>query len=205
MLRLRNGAVFKIKYYNPSANFTLDIAGGSSVLLRESNNSNPSAVIVDNSTLEIPDKAFKFSSITFRGTTPTMKVYGLSGAADPTRLIYELPATPYAEAPLRQSSMVSTAKGNLDPGDGKLEVYIPRDCAARAARARGEFKLVDWSLSTSYGMSTNSFFATTATAGKLKGGETLDFAWMEGADKQSVGPQHMSVTLSSGGTVIIIR
>ena len=39
----------------------------------------------------------------------------------------------------------------------------------------------------------------------VKGGEILDFSWMEGADKQSVGPQHMSVTLSSGGTVIIIR
>ena len=205
VLRLRNGAAFKIKGYNPSANFTLDIAGGSSVLLRESNNSNPSAVIVDNSTLEIPDKAFKFSSITFRGTTPTMKVYGLSGAADPTRLIYELPATPYAEAPLRQSAMVSLAKGNLNPGDGKLEVYIPRDCAARTARAKGPFNLVDWSLSASYGMSTNAFVTTTSSGGKLKSAESLDFAWMSGADATSVGPQHLSLALSVGGTVIIVR
>lgn len=205
VLRLRNGAAFKIKGYNPSANFTLDIAGGSSVLLRESNNSNPSAVIVDNSTLEIPDKAFKFSSITFRGTTPTMKVYGLSGAADPTRLIYELPATPYAEAPLRQSAMVPSAKGNLNPGDGKLEVYIPRGCAARTARAKGPFNLVDWSLSASYGMNTNAFVTTTSSGGKLKSAESLDFAWMSGADATSVGPQHLSLALSVGGTVIIVR
>lgn len=204
-LRLRNEAAFKIKGYNPSANFTLDIAGGSSVLLRESNNSNPSAVIVDNSMLEIPDKTFKFSSITFRGTNPVVKVYGLSGASNPTRLVYELPATPYAAAPLRQSSMIISAKGNLNPGEGKLEVYIPRDCAARAARTKGEFKLVDWALSTSYGMDTNSFVVTTVPEGRLKGGETLDFTWMEGADDQTVGPQHLSVTLSCGGTLIIVR
>lgn len=205
VLRLRNGAVFKIKYYNPSANFTLDIAGGSSVLLRESNNSNPSAVIVDNSTLEIPDHEFKFSSITFRGTTPAVKVYGIAAASDPTLLVYELPATPYAAAPLSQSSMNPNTRKNLNPGEGKLEVYIPRDCAARAARTKGEFKLVDWALSTSYGMDTNSFVVTTVPEGRLKGGETLDFTWMEGADDQTVGPQHLSVTLSCGGTLIIVR
>ncbi len=205
VLRLRNGAAFKIKGYNPSANFTLDIAGGSSVLLRESNNSNPSAVIVDNSTLEIPDHEFKFSSITFRGTTPAVKVYGIAAASDPTLLVYELPATPYAAAPLSQSSMIPNTRKNLDPGDGKLEVYIPRNCPARVARAKGPFKLVDWSLSASYGMNTNAFVTTTSSDGKLKSAESLNFAWMSGADTESVGPQYLSVELASGGIVIFIR
>ena len=205
VLRLRNRAAFKIKGYNPSANFTLDIAGGSSVLLRESNNSNPSAVIVDNSTLEIPDHEFKFSSITFRGTTPAVKVYGIAAASDPTLLVYELPATPYAAAPLSQATMIPNQRKNLDLGDGKLEVYIPRNCPARVARAKGPFKLVDWSLSASYGMNTNAFVSTTSSDGKLKSAESLNFAWMSGADTESVGPQYLSVELASGGMVIIIR
>ena len=101
--------------------------------------------------------------------------------------------------------MVSLAKDNLNPGDGKLEVYIPRDCAARTARAKGPFNLVDWSLSASYGMSTNAFVTTTSSGGKLKSAESLDFAWMSGADATSVGPQHLSLALSVGGTVIIVR
>jgi hypothetical protein len=48
-------------------------------------------------------------------------------------------------------------------------------------------------------MSTNAFVTTTSSDGKLK------FAWMSGADTESVGPQYLSVELASGGTVIIIR
>ena len=204
-LRLRNAAQFWIWFFRPSSGFTLDLAGGSSVMLRESNNANPSAVIVEDSTLEIPDQEFKFSSITFRGTTPAVKVYGLAAASEPTLLVYELPATPYADAPLRQSSAIRNKQKNLDPGDGKLEVYIPRNSPARVARAKGQFKLVDWPVSASCGMNTNAFVTTTSSDGKLKSTESLNFAWMSGADTESVGPQYLSVELASGGTVIIIR
>lgn len=204
-LRLRNAAQFWIKGFSPSSGFTLDLAGGSSVKLRESNTSHAFAVIVEDSTLEIPDREFKFSSITFRGTTPAVKVYGIAAASDPTLLVYELPATPYAAAPLRQSAMIQNTRKNLDLGDGKLEVYIPRNCPARVARAKGPFKLVDWSLSASYGMNTNAFVTTTSSDGKLKSAESLNFAWMSGADTESVGPQYLSVELASGGMVIIIR
>ena len=204
-LRLRNAAQFWIKGFSPSSGFTLDLAGGSSVKLRESYTPNAFAVIVEDSTLEIPDREFKFSSITFRGTTPAVKVYGIAAASDPTLLVYELPATPYAAAPLRQSAMIQNTRKNLDPGDGKLEVYIPRNCPARVARAKGPFKLVDWSLSASYGMNTNAFVTTTSSDGKLKSAESLNFAWMSGADTESVGPQYLSVELASGGMVIIIR
>lgn len=204
-LRLRNAAQFWIWFFRPSSGFTLDLAGGSSVMLRESNNANPFAVIVEDSTLEIPDREFKFSSITFRGTKPAVKVYGLAAASEPTLLVYELPATPYAAAPLRQSAMVSDKRKNLDPGDGKLEVYIPRNSPARVARAKGPFKLVDWPVSASCGMSTNAFVTTTSSDGKLKSAESLNFAWMSGADTESVGPQYLSVELASGGTVIFIR
>ena len=203
-LRLRNGAGFMTKGYNPSAGFTLDLAGGSSVKLRESNNANPSAVIVEDSTLEVPDREFKFSSIIFRGTTPVVKVCGLAGTSDPTRLVYELPTTPYAAAPLRQATMLNVRK-NLDPGDGKFRIVFPRDCPARAACIRGPFKLVDWSLSASYGMNTNAFTIGTASQGGLKTDEALDFEWMSGADTESVGPQYLSIELSSGGTVILLR
>lgn len=204
-LRLRNAARFWIWFFRPSSGFTLDLSGGSSVMLRESNNANPSAVIVDDSTLEIPDQEFKFSSITFRGTTPAVKVYGLAAASKPTLLVYELPATPYADAPLRQSSAIQNKQKNLDPGDGKLEVYIPRNSPARVARAKGPFKLVDWPVSVSCGMSINAFVTTTSSDGKLKSAESLNFAWMSGADTESVGPQYLSVELVSSGTVIIIR
>ena len=204
-LRLRNAARFWIWFFRPSSGFTLDLAGGSSVMLRESDNANPSAVIVEDSTLEIPDQEFKFSSITFRGTTPAVKVYGIAAASEPTLLVYELPATPYADAPLSQATMISNKRKNLDPGDGKLEVYIPRNCPARVARAKGPFKLVDWSLSASCGMSSNAFVTTTSSDGKLKSAESLNFAWMSGADATSVGPQHLSLALSVGGTVIIVR
>ena len=203
-LRLRNGAEFMTKGFNPSAGFTLDLAGGSSVKLRESNNANPAALIVEDSTLEVPDREFKFSSITFRGTTPVVKVCGLAGASDPTLLVYELPATPYAAAPLRQATMLNVRK-NLDPGDGKLRIVIPRDCPARTARIRGPFKLVDWSLADSYGMNTNAFTIGTASQGGLKTDEKLDFEWMSGADTESVGPQYLSIELSSGGTVVLLR
>ena len=204
-LYLRNAARFWIWFFRPSSGFTLDLAGGSSVMLRESDNANPFAVIVEDSTLEIPDQEFKFSSITFRGITPAVKVYGLAAASEPTLLVYELPATPYADAPLRQSSAIRNKQKNLDPGDGKLEVYIPRNSPARVARAKGPFKLVDWPVSASCGMNTNAFVTTTLPGGKLQSAESLDFAWMDGVDHESVGPHYLSLKLFFGGMTIAIR
>jgi hypothetical protein len=133
-----------------------------------------------------------------------VKVCGLADASNPTLLVYELPATPYAAAQLRQATMLNVRK-NLDPGDGIIRIVIPRDCPARTACIRGPFKLVDWALVASHGMNTNAFTIGTASQGGLKTDEALDFEWMSGADTESVGPQFLSIELSSGGTVSSVQ
>ena len=203
ILRLRNGAKLLTKKYNPGAGFVLDIAGGSLVQLRESGNANESSVIIDDSTLEIPDRAFKFSSITFRGSAPAVKVYSLLKGSAPTKLVYELPEKPYEKAPLRQCEILGS--DNLNLGENVFEVSIVSDCPARVAKIHKTYKLVDWSRSEKHGMNTSSFVADTTSSNKLKAGETLDFSRRDDAE-ESVGYHYMSVTLATPrGMMVIMR
>ena len=206
--RLRNGAKLWAKTIYPASNVTFDLAGGSEVAFREGAGSEFD-LIVDDSTFYMDNQnnySAMFSSITFRGTTPKVKVFQLSGGNVATRLIYELPAEPYESAPLRQADVLNNNWKNLDPGDGKIEVSILRNCPARTSGTHATYKLVDWSKSTSYGMNKNAFVADSTSPNKLRSGETLDFSWKSGADKETVGPQYLSVTLAtSRGTIIVIR
>ena len=187
---------------------TFDLAGGSEVAFREGAGSE-FALIVDDSTFYMDNQnnySARFSSIRFRGTTPKVKVFQLSSDTAATKLIYELPAEPYASAPLSQADVLNNNWKNLDPGDGKLEVSVLRNCPARTSGTHATYKLVDWSKSTSYGMNRNAFVADSTSPNKLRSGETLDFSWKSGADEGAVGPQYLSLTLAtSRGTIIIIR
>ena len=206
--RLRNGAKLWAKTIYPASNVTFDLAGGSEVAFREGAGSE-FALIVDDSTFYMDNQnnySARFSSIRFRGTTPKVKVFQLSSDTAATRLIYELPAEPYASAPLSQADVLNNNWKNLDPGDGKLEVSVLRNCPARTSGTHATYKLVDWSKSTSYGMNKNAFVADSTSPNKLRSGETLDFSWKSGADEETVGPQYLSVTLAtSRGAIIFIR
>ena len=204
ILRLRNRATLMTKSYNPGAGFVLDIAGESLVQLRESRNANASSIIIDDSTLEIPDRAFKFSSITFRGFSPAVKVYSLAKGSAPTKLVYELPEKPYEKAPLRQCEKLSRYD-NLNSEENAFEVSVVSDCPARVAKVNKTYKLIDWSRSADHGMNASSFMADTTSPNKLKAGETLNFSRKDGA-VESVGYHYLSVTLAtSRGMMVIMR
>ena len=174
------------------------------VQLRESGNANASSIIIDDSTLEIPDRAFKFSSITFRGFSPAVKVYSLAKGSAPTKLVYELPEKPYEKAPLRQCEKLLGCD-NLNSLENAFEVSIVSDCPARVAKVNKTYTLIDWSRSADHGMNASSFMADTTSPNKLKAGETLDFSRKDGA-VESVGYHYLSVTLATlRGMMVIMR
>lgn len=202
VIRLRNGATLQVKEFNPQADDVLiDVSGGSTCFIRESwsGNTYDFRVLVEDAVFEVPDKRLLISEIVFRGTTPTVKVCGL--ADRPVRLVYELPETPYAAAPLRQSTMVASSVKDLTTG--QATVVISADSPARTARRSGTYRLVAWDAPVS-GVPKGIASDVLAAVKGIKGLDAISWGRAAGVAASDL-PQYLDVTLKSSGLALILR
>lgn len=201
-LKLRNGARIEAKQINPQADsVTIDVAGGSEAVFRESWNGNTHSfkVVLDDSTFEVPDHILLVSEFVFKGTTPVAKVQGLADM--PVKLTYYLPETPYADAPFQQSTMLGN---RMNLAQGQVTVSIPCDSPVRINRGRGDYPLIRWDSSNGgadYGIDTDILAATEG----LKASDAPLWSWREGVDQALVGPQYLTLSVRQSGLVVILR
>ena len=202
-VKLRNGARIEAKQMNPQADsVTIDAAGGSEVVLRESWNGNAHSfkVVLDDSTFEVPDHVLMISEFVFKGTTPAAKVQGLADM--PVKLTYYLPEAPYAVAPFQQSTMLASSLLNLN--NGQVTISISPDSPARLDKKAGDYPLIKWDGSkdgTDCGIDKS---IVTAVEGS-KGQDTFTWSWRDGVDQTQVGPQYLTFNLKRSGLMLILR